>query len=54
MTKHSTTTVKVSLMDIETINWALYCLDRDTLTTDQQQNIERLVDRLDRAEDRVL
>ena len=54
MSSPKTTTVKVSLKDIETINWALYCLDRDTLSTDQQQNLKRLVDRLDRAEERVL
>ena len=54
MPRSNTTTIKVSLVDIEIINWALYCLDRDTLSSDQQDNLKRLVDRIDRAEERVL
>ena len=54
MTRHKTTTLKVSLADVETILWALYCLDKDSLDEVQRDNIKRLEDRLTRAEERVL
>lgn len=53
MARIRTTTVKVSLEDIETITWALYRLNKATLTQDQLDNIARLMDRLERAEGRV-
>lgn len=54
MPRADTTTIKVNLQDIETITWALYCLDKESLTHDQIQNLKRLEDRLVRAEERVL
>ena len=54
MTRHNTTTVKVSLEDVELIAWALYRLDRGSLSNEQLDTLKRLEDRLARAEDRVL
>ena len=54
MGRHNTTTVKVNLEDIELMAWALYRLDRGSLSNEQLDTLKRLEDRLARAEDRVL
>ena len=54
MSRNNTTTVKVSLEDVELIAWALYQLDKESLSHDQLDSLKRLEDRLSRAEDRVL
>ena len=54
MSRHNTTTVKVSLEAIELIAWGLYRIDRESLSHDQRDTLKRLEDRLARAEDRVL
>lgn len=54
MPRHNTTTIKVSLEDVETIAWAIYLLDKDSLSDGQIDNLKRLLDRLDRAEERLL
>lgn len=54
MARPNMTTMKVSLQDIETIAWALYCLDKSSLSEGQQNGFKRLLDRLERAEERVL
>jgi hypothetical protein len=54
MASPKTTTVKVSLEEIELLQWALYGLDRSSLNDRQLENLQRIDDRLSRAEDRVL
>ena len=54
MTRHKTTTVKLNLEEIELLHWALYRLNRASLDQRQLENLERIDDRLSRAEDRVL
>ena len=54
MTRHKTTTVKLNLEEIELLQWALYRLNRSCLEQRQLEDLERIDDRLSRAEDRVL
>ena len=54
MTRHKTTTIKLNLEEIELLHWALYRLNRSSLDKRQLENLERIDDRLSRAEDRVL
>ena len=54
MTRHNMTTVKVNLEEIELLFYALYKLGKGSLEPRQHENLERLKDRLARAENRVL
>ena len=54
MTRSNTTTIKVNLEEVELLQWALYRLNRGSLDDRQLENLQRLDDRLSRAEDRVL
>ena len=54
MTRSNTTTIKVNLEEVELLTWALFRLERRNLDDRQLENLERLGDRLSRAEDRVL
>lgn len=54
MSDSKKTTVKVNLEEIELLFYALHKLGRGSLDPRQHENLERLKDRLARAEDRVL
>ena len=53
MPRFNQTTIKVNLVEIELLRWALYKLDPEGLDDDDMDNLKRLLDRLDRAEGRV-
>ena len=54
MASPKTTTIKVSLEDVEMLTYALYVFDRSQLDDRQRGNMDKLEDRLARAEDRLL
>lgn len=54
MASPKTTTIKISLEDVELLTYALYVFNRDQLDERQRSTLNRLEDRLARAEDRLL